>query len=141
MAGYSSLAAVGTAVLGALNVPAYLALSPGGVRDDIAQSTGYPVTLYTLSERVVGGIGSGPGTARTLEVDIRVHVFTQHGGWARAHVVMAKAIELLKSPPAVTGFGSWAIFHDDTVQLQSQVVAGVLVNELVSNWRLYVSET
>jgi hypothetical protein len=141
VAGYSALAAVSTAVFGALNVSDYLTLSPGGVRDDIVQGTGYPVTLYVVQERHLGGIGSAPGSHRTLEMSIRLHVFTNHGGWNRAHTVMTKAIELLKTAPAVTGFGSWAIFHDETVPIGSQTVAGVIVNELVANFRLYVTET
>jgi hypothetical protein len=140
MAVYSALSAVSAAVFAALNVSAYLTLSPGGVRDDVVLGTAYPFTLYEIQERNLGGLGARPGTTRTLEVDLRLHVFTQQGGWSRAHAAMAKAIELLKTAPAVTGFGSWAIFHDETIPLRSQVISGVVVNELVGNFRLYVTE-
>ena len=45
----------------------------------------------------------------------------------RADKHMPKVIELLADPPAVTGYGSWAIFHDSTTALSGQVVGGVVV--------------
>jgi len=140
MAAYSALPAVSAAVFAALNVSAYLTFSPGGVRDDVVLGTAYPFTLYSVIEHNLGGLGTRAGTTRTLEIDLRLHVFTQQGGWSRAHTAMAKAIELLRTPPAVTGFGSWAIVHDETIPLRSEVVSGVVVNELVANMRLWVTE-
>lgn len=141
MSSASGLEAVSASVCGALNVPSYLALSPGGVRDDVSLGTGYPFTLVEVTERPIGGLGTKPGTGRTLEMAIRVHVFTQYGGWTRAHAAMAKAIALLMDAPPVVGYGSWAIFHDETIPLKGEVVSGVLVNELVANFRLYVTES
>jgi hypothetical protein len=138
---YSSLDAVSSAVYTTLNVAALTALAPGGVGDAIEQRTGFPYVLYEVQERVVGGLGSKPGTGkRTLEVDLRVHVFSQYVGMIEAQQVMAKCIELLADAPVVTGYGSWAIFHDGTVPLPGEIVAGVVVNELVANMRLMVSE-
>jgi len=138
---YSALSPVSAAIFTALNVAALTALAPGGVGDAVAQVTTFPYVLYEVSERVMGGLGSKPGTGkRSLEVDLRLHVFSTHIGFSEAQAVMAKCIELLKDPPAVAGYGSWAIFHDETIPLAGETVAGVRVNELVANMRLYVSE-
>ena len=51
---------------------------------------------------------------------------------------MDKVIELLADPPSVTGYSSWAIFHDETQNLGDQIVAGLKVKELVAMFRLYV---
>jgi hypothetical protein len=138
---YSALDAVSAAIFTALNVAALTALAPGGVADVLAQNTTFPCVLYEVSEKMIGGIGTKPGTGRTLEISLRLHVFSQYAGMKEAQGVMAKAIELLKDAPAVVGFGSWAIFHDETLSLPHELVAGVPVRELVSNWRLYVTET
>lgn len=141
MPSYSALDPVTVAVYNALNVAALLALAPGGVGDDIAQLTVYPNVLIEVSEHTVGGLGTKAGTGkRTLDIDLRLHVFSQYAGFLEAQQVMAKCIELLADAPAVTGYGSWAIFHDDTVPLPGTLIAGARANELVGMFRLYVSE-
>lgn len=138
---YSSLSAVSDAVYTVLNVAALTALAPGGVSDEVEQLTSYPCVLYEVQERQLGQFGSRPGSGqRTMECDLRLHVFTQTSGFLEAHGVMAKCIELLATPPAVTGYGSWAIFHDETIPLPQQLVAAQPVNELVGNFRLFLSE-
>jgi hypothetical protein len=133
---------VSAAVYTTLNVAALTALAPGGVGDAIEQLTVFPNVLYEVRERIVGGFGSKPGTGkRTLEIDLRLHVFSQHAGFIEAQQIMAKCIELLADAPAVTGYGSWAIFHDETVPLPGEMVAGQRVNELVGLFRLMVSES
>ena len=141
MASYSALDPVSVAVHTALNVAGLTVLAPGGVGDDIAQFSGYPAVLYEVQESNLGGMGTRPGSGkRTLEIDVRVHVFSQYAGFYQAQLVMAKCIELLATAPVVTGYESSAIFHDDTIPLASEMVAGVRVNELVGIFRLYVSE-
>ena len=71
-------------------------------------------------------------------VDLRVHVFSIFQGYSEAQHVMDKVLQLLADPPAVTGYSSWAIFHDETVALGDSVIAGVKVKELVALCRLYV---
>jgi len=139
---YSTLDPVSAAVYGALNVAALTALAPGGVGDVIEQNTGFPYVLYEVSEANLGGMGSKPGVGRrTLEVSVRVHVFSSYVGFIEAQQIMATVIQLLADPPAVTGYGRAAIFHDDTVPLSAQIIAGVPVNELVGLFRLYLTET
>lgn len=138
---YSALSPVSAAIYAALNVSALTTLAPGGVGDDIAQGTSYPFVLYEVHERTLNGFGSRPGIGnRTLEMDLRLHVFSQFQGFSQAQAVLAKCIQLLATPPTVTGYGSWAIFWDDAIPLSAQLVAGVRVNELVANGRLYVGE-
>jgi len=141
MPSYSALDPASVAVHTALNVAALTALAPGGVGDDIAQFSGYPAVLYEVTETNLGGMGTRPGSGkRTLEIDLRVHVFSQYAGFYQAQLVMAKCIELLATAPAVAGYESAAIFHDETIPLASEMVAGVRANELVALFRLYVSE-
>jgi hypothetical protein len=137
---YSSLDAVSSAIYAALNVSALLALAPGGVGDDIAQLTAYPCVLYEVAEAPMHGYGTKPGTGRTLEISLRLYVYSQYAGMAQAQQVMAKAIQLLADAPAVTGYGSWAIFHDETIPVGAELIAGVQVNELAANFRLYITE-
>jgi len=135
---YSALSPVSAAVYTTLNVAALLALAPGGVCDDVAQRTGYPFVLFDVHEHREGGFGTKPGLGTLPEVDLRVHVFSQFQGFSEAQAVMGKAIELLRDPPTVSGYSSWAIFHDDTLALGDEQIAGVKVKELVGLFRLYV---
>lgn len=140
MTSYSTLAPVAAGVFVVLNVAALTALAPGGVGDDVAQGTGYPFVLVEVHETPQFALGTKPGTSGAVyEVDLRAHVFTQSEGFSEAAAVMGKVIELLTAtPPAVTGYASWAIFHDDTINAGDQLVAGVKVKELVALFRLYV---
>lgn len=148
MTTYSALAAVSAGIYTVLNVAALTALAPGGVGDDVAQravtpgvdgnDTGYPFVLFEVHETAHGGFGTKPGTGQLPQIDLLVHVFSKWQGMTEAQGVVAKVIELLKDPPAVTGYSSWAIFHDETVNLGDQIVAGVKVKELVARFRLFV---
>lgn len=138
MTSYSALSPVSAGLYTVLNVAALLALAPGGVGDDIAQSTGYPFVLYEVHERALGGFGTKPGLGTLPEIDLRVHVFSTFQGLSEAQAVMGKVLELLRDPPAVTGYASWAIFHDETITVGDELVAGVKVKELVALLRLYV---
>lgn len=134
-----SLMAVSTALATVLNVPAITSLATGGVFDDLPDSPTFPCVLVSVGEnQQVGGLGTKPGHGNLPEVGVRVHVFTQAAGFRAAQVLMDQVILALADPPAVSGFGSWAIFHDATTPLTDQMVAGVKVQELVSDFRLYV---
>jgi hypothetical protein len=135
---YSALSPVSAGVYTVLNVAALTALAPGGVCDDVAQSTSYPFVLYEVSEKALGGFGTKPGLKTLPEIGLRVHVFSTFQGWSEAQGVLSVAIGLLADPPTVTGYSSWAIFHDETIALADQEIAGVKVKELVGLFRLYV---
>ncbi len=138
MTSYSALSPVSAGIFAALNVAGLTALAPGGVGDDIGQNTGYPYVLYEVSERAMGGLGTKPGHGQLPEIDLRVHVFSRYEGLKEAQAVMDKVMQLLADPPAVTGYSSWAIFHDETINLGDQVIAGVKTKEVVGLFRLYV---
>jgi len=138
MTSYSALSPVAVGLYTVLNVAALTDLATGGVGDDIAQGTGYPFVLVEVNEHATGGFGTKPGLKTLPEIDLRVHVFSTYQGWSEAQGVMGKVLELLADPPAVTGYSSWAIFHDDTIALADQEVAGVKIKELVALFRLYV---
>ena len=144
MTSYSALSPVSAGVYTVLNVAALTALAPGGIGDDMGQrvlaSDGSFATfvLYEVRETRQGGFGTKPGLGTLPEIDLRVHVFSTFQGFSEAQAVMGKVIELLRDPPAVTGYASWAIFHDETIPLADEIVAGVNVKELVALFRLYV---
>lgn len=139
MTSYSALSPVSAGVYTVLNVAALTALAPGGVGDDIAQGTGYPFVLVEVHAKAAGGFGTKPGSGQLSEVDLLVHVFSQFDGLSEAQTVMDKVIQLLTAAaPAVTGYSSWAIFWDETVNLGDQIVAGLKVKELVARFRLFV---
>lgn len=134
-----SLGPVSTGIYGALNVPAVTSLATGGVFDDLPEQPTFPCVLYVVSEKQqYGGLGTKPGHGNLPEVAVRVHVFTQGISFQAAQAVMDQVILALADPPTVSGFGSWAIFHDQTMPLTDQLIAGQKVQELVSDFRLYV---
>lgn len=140
---FCSLANVAEAVYGVLISDGPLAaLAPGGVFGDVPQSPTFPFVWFEVAEdHQVGGLGTKPGRGMLPEIDLRVHVFQGDYGTMRdAEAVMARAIELLADPPVVSGYGSWAIFHDATIPLPSEELNGVKVYELVARFRLYVEE-
>src|SRR4029077_11320797 len=132
---------VSAAIYTALNVAALTALAPGGVFDVLPQTTTYPSVLFEVSDnKQWGGFGTQPGRGQLPEIDVRVHVFTQDPNLSTAQAIVAKALELLTTPPPVTLYGSWAIFHDQTLDLGDQVIANVTVHEIVAMFRLYVEQ-
>lgn len=139
MTSYSALSPASVGLYAALNVAAVTSLALGGVGDDIGQGTLFPFVLYEVHEKPVMHMGSQPGRSGQLpQVDVLVHVFSQYGGLKEAQTVMDAVIGALVSPPAVTGYASWAIFHDETINIGDQLVAGVKVKELVARFRLFV---
>lgn len=145
MTSYSALSPVSAGVYAALNVAAVTALATGGVGDDIGQrvtaADGSFATfvLYEVSEKPVMHMGSQAGRSGQLpELDLLVHVFTQFDGMSSAQAVMNAVIGALVTPPTVSGYSSWAIFHDETIPLGDQLVAGLKVKELVARFRLFV---
>lgn len=138
MTTYSALDAVSSGIFAALNIAAVTALATGGVGDDIAQKTAYPFVLYEVHEKALGGFGTKPGRGQLPQIDLLVHVFSQYEGLSEAQGVMDQVLKALADPPAVTGYSSWAIFHDETINLGDQIVAGIKVKELVARFRLFV---
>lgn len=139
MTSYSALSPVSAAIYTALNVAALTDLAPGGVSDVIPQNTAYPMVLFEVSEaQQMGGFGSKPGRKQLPEMDVRVHVFSQAQNLSEAQGILDVAIGLLADAPSVSGYSSWAIFHDSTVDLGDQVVANITVHEIVALFRLYV---
>jgi hypothetical protein len=133
---YSALAPVSAALYGALNVAALTALAPGGVCDDVAQSTGVSVRAVRGDRDAAAGVRHAARDRRRLarSIDLRVHVFSQYQGLQEAQGILAKVVELLEQPVAVTGFSSWAIFYDGAIPVGDELVAGVKCKELVGTF-------
>lgn len=139
---FTPLSPVAEAVYGVLQDPALGTLAPGGVWGDVPQNPTFPFVWFEVSEdQQHGGFGTKPGRGALPEIDLRLHVFQGNYGTMRdAEAAMARAIELLADPPAVTGYSSWAIFHDQTIPLPDAELNGVKVLELVARFRLFVEE-
>jgi hypothetical protein len=138
---YLSLDPISAAIYTTLNVASLLALAPGGVYDGVPLSITYPFVLFEVSEQTqVGAFGPGTNYGSRPEVRVRVHVFTIDIGFQTANQIMQKVVELLTPAPTVSGYNCWAIFKEESTPLSGQVVAGRPVNELVTDFRLYVEE-
>ena len=143
----SALVDVADAVFAILNVPSLIAPPPigAGGRRVVDQPVidgpqSFPFVWYELAaERMVGALGAGPWL---LEVDIRVHVFSQAPGMQEAQAIIAEAIRLLRvSRGVVTGWSTWYQPHDATITLPFELLNGVPVRELVGEGRWYVEES
>lgn len=149
---YLSLDAVSSAIYTALNVASLQALSPGGIGDDMGQRTNNSggvfdtFTLFEVNEDATGpGLGSKPGRNSVLQIDLRVHVFWPGDSLVVGQSAMAEAIRLLSADNALTITG-YAVcgtepFYDGAQHFAEQIVAGVVVHEMVSLWRLFVTES
>ncbi len=142
---YLALDPVSVGVFNALNVAAMTALAPGGVYDLLPQGVTYPCVLYEVNDVAqYGGLGTKPGRGALPEIDLRVHVFTKTGGPRVAQLAMAKAIELLVAPSAISVSGYTVCglepFYDGSLYLPDEMVALERVQELVARFRLYVQE-
>lgn len=132
---------VSVAVYRVLQDAAFAALCPGGVFDSVPQAPSYPFLLYEVTEtQQRGGLGTKPGVGTLPEIEIRLHVYSTAGGFRECQQILGKAIALLADPPTVSGYASWAIFHDQTIPLPDEQIIGVTVQELVALLRLYVQE-
>jgi hypothetical protein len=142
----SALVDVADAVFAILNVPSLTAPPPIGaggrrvVDQPVVEGVqSFPFVWYELAaERMVGALGAGPWL---LEVDIRVHVFSQADGMQEAQAIIAEAIRLLRtSRGVVSGWSTWYQPHDATMTLPFELLNGVPVRELVGEGRWYVEE-
>ncbi len=144
---YSPLSPVSAGVYTALNVPALLALAPGGVHDDVPQGTTFPCVRFELSEEYApafgGHSGSGPGSMSRLR--LRCSVYSQYAGMKEAQGIVAMLRQLIDGPltPTIvaTGYTVWAAFCQQTQPVGDEVLGGVKVKELVAEWTLEVEES
>lgn len=134
----SSLSPVSAGVFTALNVPSFLAICTHGVGDDIPEGVQFPYLLFEVQEAYAGALGTKPTDGASYDVDLTLHAYSQYAGMRECQSILEAAIALLKDPPSVSGFSSWAIFHLDTIPIGDEIVAGVKVKELVSRHRLHV---
>lgn len=138
----SALDAVSVAVRSALIASADVtAAAPGGVSDDVPQNPTFPFLLYEVSERFDGSIGTKPGSGAQYEIALTLHAYAQaaaSGGMKLCELLISAAILALKDPISVIGFSNWAHFHDETIPVGDELVAGIKVKEVVGKMRLEV---
>lgn len=138
MTEYSALSPVSVAVYALLNVPALLALAPGGATDDIPQAASLPLVFYEVEERDVRGFGTGG----LPEVTLRVHVYSDYQGMKEGQVAIRKVIELLKDQSlTIVGYNHCGkVFYDQTALVPDTALNGVKVHELVAFFRIYAEQ-
>src|SRR4030095_5129020 len=144
---HSALVDVADAVFKILNVPSLTAPDPigagatGGVTAQpvVTARVSFPFVWYELAaERMVGALGAGPWL---LEIDLRVHVFSQAPGMDEAQTIIQEAIRLIReSRGVVTGWGTGDTRDHAPVPRPFELLNGVPVRELVAEGRWYVEE-
>ena len=139
---YAPLSPVSAGIYAALNVAGLLTVAPGGVHDDLPQSTAYPCVLFEVAEEDDSAFGSRPGSGpgSMSRITLRVHVYSQSGGMKECQTVMAKVKELLRTAPAASGFSVWDIWFESETPFGDEVLLGVKVKELVGQWWIAVEE-
>ncbi len=143
MAYLDPIIAASDALVAVLQDPSFVALCPGGVWDDVPENPTYPFLAFEVHHQVgLGGFGTRPGHGTVPQLRVRLHGYSQYTGFREINLLLAKAIELLcDAPPVVTGYSSWAIFHDPPVtELPGELIIGVFVNEVVADLRWVIEE-
>lgn len=144
MATYSPIQPVSEALFAVFQDATLLALAIGGAQTDVPEDPTYPFLWFEVLEQDQrGGFGTKPGVGALPEIGLRLHAFdiaNSVEGWVTCQRIIARAKALVADPPTVSGYSSWAIFHDETHPLPDQILNGVKVKELVSMHRLYVEE-
>lgn len=140
MTAVCSLGPVAVGVMAALNVPAVIAMAPGGVWDQIPRAVGNISVRFELQEQdQLGGLSADDGAV--VELELRVHVYSGYEGFKEARAAMNAVMGQLTGALTLAGFREIGRpSHQDTVPLPDQVVAGVRVNELVGRWQIFVEK-
>lgn len=132
---YSALAPVAEAIFALLVADATLAAAlPGGVHGILPTGVTYPcLWIELLTEGDLRGFGTG----EVPEVGVRTHVYSQHGSMSEAHEGnrLAKGI-LRDATVTIAGYtqAGKMLFRPPTVVLDDEVLAGVRVHEIVSEF-------
>jgi hypothetical protein len=142
------LTAVGDAVYALLGGDATLVgLTPGGIVSDIVPGDHlYPMLWFELLHTTnYGGLGTKPGQGSMPGLNLRLHVFQSDYGTMRdAQAVAARAIELLFTTPLqVEGYrvcSNFPLPNVESIPLVDEILAGIVVKELVINLDLIVEE-
>lgn len=143
---YLSLGPVTEALVARLNVPALLVFAPGGATDDPQQGIDFPFVWFEVFEtRNYGGLGTEPGLGARREIELRLHAFTRSDEtvtWARNHLVIQTAIELLFAAPLLATGYLCTDWQPDvrTTPLAEVELQGVKVKELVTTVLFWVTE-
>jgi len=122
-------------------------LTPGGIVSDVAPGDhAYPMLWFELLHGTnYGGLGTRPGRGSVPGINLRLHVFQSDYGTMRdAQIVMARAIELLFTTPLVvegyTVCSGIPLPEINTIPLPDELLAGVVVKELVTSIDLILEE-
>lgn len=137
----SAVSPVSEAVYGVLTADsALMALATGGWHDSSLppNHVDFPCGLIRASEREVGPLGPNS----LPEVDLRLHIYSQHAGAREAQAINRIAIDLLRHQSlTLTGFDHCGqVIWDGTEGPFDTEVNGVLCHELVGQFRVFAEE-
>src|SRR4029450_2289583 len=122
---HSSLPELSDAVYAVLNVPSLRIAGAKKIVDVTINVTPayFPFVWYELAaERNISGLGPGPWL---MEVDVRIHVFSQAAGMQEAQQILQEAIRLMRlTPLTVNGWSAWYTPHDAVVTLPFELLNG-----------------
>ena len=135
---YSALGPVSAAVFEVLQDSQLQAQVTGGWHDDVPQNFTLPFGWYEVKERDVRGFGTGG----MMEIDLRLHVFSEYGGMAQAQEGVRLAIRVFRDQGLnMVGWNmAGRIFFDETLPFADEELNGVKVHEVVALLRFYVEE-
>ena len=136
---YSSLDPLSDGIFAKLNVVALKGAYPSvgagcnSVGDFVPQPLTFPFLLYSMKEKDISGLGSGPSVK---QIELRLHVFSTFQGMKEAKRIMTAAIGLLQFvSPSATGWQIPAIGRpNDVVEIGNSEINGIVCRELVSIW-------
>lgn len=139
---YLSLSPVSAAIYGVLNVGSVTTLATGGVDEGYIRGRSGPRVWFEVREaRDVRGFGTGG----LPEVDLDVHIVVPvdaYRGMKLAQDIAQAAIALLRDAAVtVSGYQQCGrVVYHETVPLPGEIIEGVVVNELVARFCLWVEE-
>jgi hypothetical protein len=141
---YSPLSPLSVGIFVALNVPALLALVPGGVVDAVPIGNVRPFLFFEVSTtKQLGGFGTWPGHGDVPEIELRLHAISDQPNVSEAQAIVAAAIGLVYQPGAIVVTGYTVCANQPMTDIQilnlgDQLIAGVVVHEEVAIIRLIV---
>ena len=112
---------------------AFMALSTGGIFNGVNTGASLPYTAVTASERRFDSFGKNG-----KELDVRVHVLSEHQGEDQALQIIDKAVELLDDERgqavkvAVAGYTVWQVLYEGDEPMPDLMIGGIQARQRVA---------
>ena len=138
---YLSLSPVSAAVYALLNVSSVTTLATGGIDEGYVRGRTGSRLWFELREQDARGFGMGGLPEVYLDVHVVVPV-DAYRGMKLAQDIAQAAIALLRDAKlTVTGYEHCGrVVYHETVPLPGEIIEGIVVNDLVARFCLWVEE-